>query len=109
VQVVGVPDEVYGEEILACVVLRDPAGSLTQEELAAFCRGRLAHYKVPRHLRIMDGFPMTVSGKVRKVELRAGFRPAEVPAPSAAPDPPGEGAQTGPKSQLPGASGSVPT
>jgi fatty-acyl-CoA synthase len=109
VQVVGVPDEVYGEEILACVVLRDPAGSLTQEELAAFCRGRLAHYKIPRHLRIMDGFPMTVSGKVRKVELRAGFRPAEVPAPAAAPDPPGEGAQTGPKSQLPGASGSVPT
>ncbi|WP_431969047.1 AMP-binding protein [Actinacidiphila sp. bgisy160] len=76
VQVVGVPDERYGEEILACVVLKDPAASLTVEELGEFCRGRLAHYKVPRHLRLMDAFPMTVSGKVRKVELRESFRPA---------------------------------
>ncbi|GAA2721355.1 MULTISPECIES: AMP-binding protein [Streptomyces] len=70
VQVVGVPDAKYGEEIMACVVLRDPADPLTREELAAYCDGRLAHYKVPRHLRVMDAFPMTVSGKVRKVELR---------------------------------------
>ncbi|MEU6082700.1 AMP-binding protein [Streptomyces sp. NPDC047108] len=81
VQVVGVPDEKYGEEILACVVLRDPAQSLTRDELARYCRGRLAHYKVPRHLRIMESFPMTVSGKVRKVELREAFaeRPREQP------------------------------
>ncbi|MFF3944708.1 AMP-binding protein [Streptomyces sp. NPDC001902] len=76
VQVVGVPDERYGEEILACVILKDPAAALTVEELGEFCRGRLAHYKVPRHLRLMDAFPMTVSGKVRKVELRESFRPA---------------------------------
>ncbi|GHG46670.1 AMP-binding protein [Streptomyces griseocarneus] len=70
VQVVGVPDEKYGEEIMACVILRDPADTLTRDELARYCRGRLAHYKVPRHLRLMESFPMTVSGKVRKVELR---------------------------------------
>ncbi|MEV4443252.1 AMP-binding protein [Streptomyces sp. NPDC049577] len=70
VQVIGVPDETYGEEIMACVILRDPAEPLTRDELARFCRGRLAHYKVPRHLRVMESFPMTTSGKVRKVELR---------------------------------------
>ncbi|MGX1854517.1 AMP-binding protein [Streptomyces sp. NPDC055299] len=70
VQVVGVPDEKYGEEIAACVILRDPDDPLTLEELAGFCRSRLAHYKVPRHLDLVDAFPMTVSGKVRKVELR---------------------------------------
>ncbi|MER5973227.1 AMP-binding protein [Streptomyces sp. NPDC002055] len=73
VQVVGVPDEKYGEEILACVVLRDAARPLTLDELADYCRGRLAHYKVPRHLRLLDTFPMTVSGKVRKIELRERF------------------------------------
>ncbi|HCA85076.1 MAG TPA: AMP-binding protein [Streptomyces sp.] len=73
VQVVGVPDETYGEEILACVILRDPASPLTRDELARYCRGRLAHFKVPRYLRILDSFPMTVSGKVRKVELREEF------------------------------------
>ncbi|MEV6314390.1 AMP-binding protein [Streptomyces sp. NPDC051776] len=73
VQVVGVPDEKYGEEILACVVLRDPDQPLTRDELARYCRGRLAHYKVPRYLQIMEAFPMTVSGKVRKVELRERF------------------------------------
>ncbi|MFC6066859.1 AMP-binding protein [Streptomyces ochraceiscleroticus] len=70
VQVVGVPDEKYGEEIAACVILRDPADTLTQEELADYCRDRLAHYKIPRHLDILESFPMTVSGKVRKIELR---------------------------------------
>ncbi|MDT0452193.1 AMP-binding protein [Streptomyces hesseae] len=70
VQVIGVPDEKFGEEVMACVILRDPADTLTRDELARYCRGRLAHYKVPRHLRLMDAFPMTVSGKVRKVELR---------------------------------------
>ncbi|MER5214281.1 AMP-binding protein [Streptomyces sp. NPDC002838] len=70
VQVVGVPHERYGEEVLACVIPRDPADPLTLEELRVFCEGRLAHYKVPSRLQILESFPMTVSGKVRKVELR---------------------------------------
>ncbi|NGN63522.1 AMP-binding protein [Streptomyces sp. A7024] len=73
VQVVGVPDAKYGEEILACVILREGADGLTLDEVADFCRGRLAHYKVPRLLEVVDSFPMTVSGKVRKVELRERF------------------------------------
>ncbi|MFD9904156.1 AMP-binding protein [Streptomyces sp. NPDC059063] len=73
VQVVGVPDERYGEVPLACVILREGVETLTLEELRSFCAGRLAHYKIPAHLRLMDGFPMTVSGKVRKVELRERF------------------------------------
>ncbi|MEU6818001.1 AMP-binding protein [Streptomyces sp. NPDC046860] len=70
VQVVGVPHERYGEEVLACVIPLDAADPLTLEELRAFCRERLAHYKIPSRLQLMDAFPMTVSGKVRKVELR---------------------------------------
>ncbi|MDV7220304.1 AMP-binding protein [Streptomyces prunicolor] len=70
VQVVGVPHERYGEEVLACVIPRDPGDPLTLEELRGFCEGRLAHYKIPSLLQIMDAFPMTVSGKVRKIELR---------------------------------------
>ncbi|MFJ5302693.1 AMP-binding protein [Streptomyces sp. NPDC088350] len=72
VQVVGIPHERYGEEVLACVIPRDPGDPPTLEELRGFCEGRLAHYKIPSALRIMDAFPMTVSGKVRKVELREG-------------------------------------
>jgi fatty-acyl-CoA synthase len=71
VQVIGVPDERFGEEILACVILRDPTDTLTQDEVAAFCRGQLAHYKIPRYVRVVESFPTTVSGKVRKVEMRA--------------------------------------
>ncbi|MFD4988434.1 AMP-binding protein [Streptomyces sp. NPDC058374] len=70
VQVVGVPDGKYGEEVLACVIPRQSTGPLTLEELRAYCRDRLAHYKVPSRLQLLDAFPMTVSGKVRKVELR---------------------------------------
>ncbi len=73
VQVVGVPDERYGEEILACVIPRDPADPPVLEEITAYCRERLAHYKIPRRLRVLDSFPMTVSGKVRKIELREGY------------------------------------
>ncbi|SMQ19848.1 fatty-acyl-CoA synthase [Streptomyces sp. Ag82_O1-12] len=73
VQVVGVPHERYGEEVLACVIARDPADPPTLEEVRAFCAGQLAHYKVPSGVRILDSFPMTVSGKVRKVELRERF------------------------------------
>jgi fatty-acyl-CoA synthase len=73
VQVVGVPDARYGEEILACVVPRDAADPPSRDEIAAYCEGRLAHYKVPRRVEVMDVFPMTVSGKVRKVELRERY------------------------------------
>ncbi|MFH8440035.1 linear/branched/unsaturated fatty acid:CoA ligase LbuL [Streptomyces sp. NPDC018026] len=73
VQVVGVPHERYGEEVLACVVVRDAADPLTLEELRGYCAGQLAHYKVPSRLQLLDSFPMTVSGKVRKVELRERY------------------------------------
>jgi fatty-acyl-CoA synthase len=70
VQVIGVPDEKYGEELMAWVRLRPDADELTIEALRAYCDGKLAHYKVPRHLHLTDEFPMTVTGKVRKVEMR---------------------------------------
>ncbi len=69
-QVVGVPDERYGEELIAWVQLRPEAAELTIEGLREFCSGRLAHYKIPRYLRIVDGFPMTVTGKIRKIQMR---------------------------------------
>ncbi|MFE2941913.1 AMP-binding protein [Streptomyces sp. NPDC059255] len=75
IQVVGVPDAKYGEEIVACVIPRDPADPPTPDEITAYCRERLAHYKIPRRVEIVDSFPMTVSGKVRKVELRERFSP----------------------------------
>ncbi len=69
-QVVGVPDERYGEELCAWVRLRDGAEPVTAESLRAFAAGRLASYKVPRYVTVVDEFPMTVTGKVRKVEMR---------------------------------------
>jgi fatty-acyl-CoA synthase len=69
VQVIGVPDVRYGEELCAWVRLR-PDHALTLEELRAFCRERIAHYKIPRYLRITDDFPMTVTGKVQKFRMR---------------------------------------
>ena len=69
-QVIGVPDAKYGEELVAWVRLRPDSPALTIDGLRAFCDGRLAHYKVPRYLRIVDEFPMTVTGKIRKVEMR---------------------------------------
>ena len=69
-QVIGVPDAVYGEELMAWVRLRPGAQDLTAESLRAFCSGQLAHYKIPRYVHIVDEFPMTVTGKVRKVEMR---------------------------------------
>jgi fatty-acyl-CoA synthase len=69
VQVVGVPDNKYGEELCAWVKLK--AGtSATAEEIQAFCKGQIAHYKIPRHIRFVDGFPMTVTGKVQKFVMR---------------------------------------
>ena len=69
-QVIGVPDARYGEELMAWVRLRPGAAALTAESLRKFCRGQLAHYKIPRYVHIVDDFPMTVTGKVRKVEMR---------------------------------------
>jgi len=70
-QVVGVPDEKYGEELVAWVRLKPGAPELTAPALREFCTGKLAHYKIPRYVRVVDEFPMTVTGKVRKVEMRA--------------------------------------
>ena len=70
VQVVGVPDDRYGEELMAWVRLRAGADELTIDDVRAFCTGKLAHYKVPRYLHLTDDFPMTVTGKIRKVEMR---------------------------------------
>ncbi len=69
-QVIGVPSERYGEELMAWVRLRDGAEPLTAESLREFCTGKLAHYKIPRYVHAVDSFPMTVTGKVRKVEMR---------------------------------------
>jgi fatty-acyl-CoA synthase len=69
-QVIGVPDAHYGEELMAWVRLREGAPDLTAQALRAFCAGRLAHYKIPRYVKVVDAFPMTVTGKVRKVEMR---------------------------------------
>ncbi|MFB4320081.1 AMP-binding protein [Actinomadura sp. 21ATH] len=70
-QVIGVPDPKYGEELMAWVRLRPGADPLTAEALREFCAGRLAHYKIPRYVHLVDDFPMTVTGKVRKVQMRA--------------------------------------
>jgi fatty-acyl-CoA synthase len=69
-QVIGVPDAKYGEELMVWVTLRPGAEPLTAEALRAFCHGKLAHYKIPRYVHVVDGFPMTVTGKVRKIEMR---------------------------------------
>jgi fatty-acyl-CoA synthase len=68
-QVIGVPDEKYGEEIMAWVVRRQ-GSELTESELTDYCRGRIAHFKVPRYIRFTDAFPMTVTGKVQKYRMR---------------------------------------
>jgi fatty-acyl-CoA synthase len=69
-QVIGVPDARYGEELMAWVRLREGAATLTAEALRAFCREQLAHYKIPRYVHVVDEFPMTVTGKIRRVEMR---------------------------------------
>jgi fatty-acyl-CoA synthase len=84
-QVIGVPDAKYGEELMAWVRLRPGAATLTAEDVRAFCAGQLAHYKIPRYVHVVDEFPMTVTGKVRKVEMRErakeilGLGPADQP------------------------------
>jgi len=69
VQVIGVPDAKYGEELCAWIVLK-PGESLTPEAVRDFCRGQIAHYKIPRHVRFVEGFPTTVTGKVQKFAMR---------------------------------------
>ena len=69
VQVVGVPDERYGEELMAWIILR-PGASLTEDEVKAFCKGQIAHFKIPRYVKFVDSFPMTVTGKVQKFKMR---------------------------------------
>jgi fatty-acyl-CoA synthase len=69
VQCVGVPDPKYGEELCACIILR-PGMEASAEEIRAFCEGEIAHYKIPRHVRFIDAFPMTVTGKIQKYLLR---------------------------------------
>ncbi len=70
VQVVGVPDDRYGEELMAWVVMRADRDELDAAAVQEFCQGQLAHYKIPRYVHVTDEFPMTVTGKVRKVEMR---------------------------------------
>jgi fatty-acyl-CoA synthase len=70
-QVIGVPDERYGEELMVWLRMREGAEPLTAEAVREFCTGQLAHYKIPRYVHIVDEFPMTVTGKIRKVEMRA--------------------------------------
>jgi fatty-acyl-CoA synthase len=70
VQVIGVPDAKYGEELMAWIVMRPGTTPLTADEVREYCAGQLTHYKIPRYVHIVDGFPMTVTGKVRKVEMR---------------------------------------
>ncbi|MCY4622353.1 MAG: AMP-binding protein [bacterium] len=69
VQVIGIPDEKYGEQVMAWVKLREGAEA-TGEDIRDFCRGSIAHFKVPEYVKFVDGFPMTVTGKIRKVEMR---------------------------------------
>ena len=69
-QVIGVPDEKYGEELCAWIRMKDGAEPLDADKVREFATGKLAHYKIPRYVKIVDEFPMTVTGKVRKVEMR---------------------------------------
>ncbi|MGH7091151.1 MAG: AMP-binding enzyme, partial [Stellaceae bacterium] len=69
VQVIGVPDPVLGEELCAWIKLK-PGAAAEVEGITAFCRGQIAHYKIPRLIRFVDGFPMTVTGKVQKFVMR---------------------------------------
>ncbi|GAB2639843.1 AMP-binding protein [Prescottella soli] len=69
-QVIGVPDAKYGEELMVWIRMREGARPLDAEKVREFCTGRLAHYKIPRYVHLVDEFPMTVTGKIRKVDMR---------------------------------------
>ncbi len=70
VQVVGVPDQKYGEELCAWIKLKAGAEPLDADAVRAYCDGRLSHYKIPRYVMLVEEFPMTVTGKIRKVQMR---------------------------------------
>ena len=70
VQVIGVPDAKYGEELMAWVQVRDGAAPLSAEDVREYCRGKIAHFKIPRYVHVTDEFPMTVTGKVQKYKMR---------------------------------------
>jgi fatty-acyl-CoA synthase len=69
VQVIGIPSEKYGEEVMAWVKLKNEC-TVTENDLLDFCSEQIAHYKIPKYWKFVDGFPMTVTGKIRKVEMR---------------------------------------
>lgn len=69
VQIVGVPDPLYGEQVLACIRVR-PGEALTEEEVLRYCEGKIARFKIPKYIRFMDEYPMTASGKIQKFKLR---------------------------------------
>ena len=73
VQVVGVPDQRFGEELCAWIVVK-PGQQLDEDEVRAFCKGRIAHYKVPRYIRFVAEFPMTVTGKIQKFRIRDAMK-----------------------------------
>ncbi|WP_040693277.1 AMP-binding protein [Nocardia vinacea] len=81
-QVIGVPDPKYGEELMAWIRMKDGATPLDADAIRAFCTGKLAHFKIPRYVHIVEEFPMTVTGKIRKAEMR------ELAAELLAPPPP---------------------
>jgi fatty-acyl-CoA synthase len=73
VQVVGVPDQKYGEELCAWIILR-PGQAANEQAIRDFCQGQIAHYKVPRYIRFVDAFPMTVTGKIQKFKIREAMK-----------------------------------
>jgi len=73
VQVFGVPDPKYGEEVCAWIVLK-PGAQATEDEIRAFCRDQIAHYKVPRYIEFVTEFPMTVTGKIQKFKIREAMK-----------------------------------
>ena len=68
-QVIGVPDQKYGEEVCAWVKAKD-GEKLSEDEIRAFCKQRIAYFKVPRYIRLVDEYPMTVTGKIQKFKMR---------------------------------------
>ncbi|MDE2323770.1 MAG: AMP-binding protein [Betaproteobacteria bacterium] len=73
VQVVGVPDAKYGEELCAWIIAK-PGMSPTDDDIRTFCQGQIAHYKIPRHIRFVQSFPLTITGKVQKFKIREAMQ-----------------------------------
>ena len=68
-QVVGIPDQRFGEELCAWIIVRE-GERLSEDEVREYCKGQIAHYKIPRYIRFVDSFPMTVTGKIQKFLIR---------------------------------------